>query len=307
MARIRGTTITYAVLAGALQMCFAACGSDSGTNNIGQTVSPDGSTGTGANANAGGAVNAGGATGTGNGTAVGLGGQSVLGVDANLITGNTQCSNGKDDDGDGLIDGFDPECTGPLDNDESTFATGIPGDNVDPKWQDCFFDGNSGAGDDGCRYATGCLTGDVPQTSKDCTLTQQCINFCRGFVPNGCDCFGCCTIFTDTGQVDIAIGTGCSVDKVNDQTACPRCTKSTQCANDCGTCELCLGKTVADLPASCAPKPPTDGGTPVVPDGGDAAPPPPTYTCNNGETTCSLTQPCPTGGYCSQGCCLTIH
>ena len=33
-----------------------------------------------------------------------------------------QCSNCKDDDGDGLVDGFDPECTGSLDNDEATFS-----------------------------------------------------------------------------------------------------------------------------------------------------------------------------------------
>ena len=43
------------------------------------------------------------------------------------------CSDGLDNDGDGLVDGFDPECTSPFDNDEGSFATGIPGDNVDPK------------------------------------------------------------------------------------------------------------------------------------------------------------------------------
>jgi hypothetical protein len=36
-----------------------------------------------------------------------------------------QCSSCKDDDGDGQIDGFDLQCTGPNDNDESSFATGI--------------------------------------------------------------------------------------------------------------------------------------------------------------------------------------
>ena len=43
------------------------------------------------------------------------------------------CSDGMDNDGDGLVDGFDPECTGPFDDDEATFATGIPGDNKDPR------------------------------------------------------------------------------------------------------------------------------------------------------------------------------
>ncbi|HTV23935.1 MAG TPA: hypothetical protein VMG12_34830, partial [Polyangiaceae bacterium] len=70
------------------------------------------------------------------------------------------CNNGIDDDGDGTVDGFDIECTGGIDNDEGSFATGIPGDNRDPKWQDCFFDGNSGHGDDRCRYPTACLTGE---------------------------------------------------------------------------------------------------------------------------------------------------
>ena len=72
---------------------------------------------------------------------------------------DSQCNNCDDDDGDGLTDGDDPECTGALDNDEGSFATGIPGDNKDDKWQDCFFDGNSGAGDDGCRFHTCCLLG----------------------------------------------------------------------------------------------------------------------------------------------------
>ena len=67
-----------------------------------------------------------------------------------------QCSDGNDNDGDGKIDYDDPECVGPLDNDESSFATGIPGDNMDACKQDCFFDGNSGAGDDHCDWQLKC-------------------------------------------------------------------------------------------------------------------------------------------------------
>src|SRR5687767_8202688 len=55
-----------------------------------------------------------------------------------------QCSDCSDNDGDGRIDGFDPECSGPLDRLEDSFATGIPGDNMDSTYQDCFFDGDSG-------------------------------------------------------------------------------------------------------------------------------------------------------------------
>jgi hypothetical protein len=206
------------------------------------------------------------------------------------------CSNGIDDDGDGLIDGFDPECTGPFDNDEGSFATGIPGDNRDPKWQDCFFDGNSGAGDDGCRYHTDCLTGDLPQDDKDCTVTQQCLDFCAPRTPNGCDCFGCCTVELPSGDtVDILTGSDCSLSDVNNQDACPPCEKSTQCNNECGTCELCPGKTVEDLPAEC-----DQGGM-----GGGSASDPPAYTCDNGEQVCGPgLDPCGLGYYCALGCCL---
>src|SRR6188508_1749626 len=93
------------------------------------------------------------------------------------------------DDGDDLIDGADPECTGSIDDDESSFETGIPGDNKDDKWQDCFFDGNSGAGDDGCRWHTCCALGaeggsDCPvdhqfDPDTDCPpQTQECIRKC---------------------------------------------------------------------------------------------------------------------------------
>src|SRR5690606_26909529 len=106
-------------------------------------------------------------SGTGDGTtdSTGTGGTAGSTVldPVELCGGTCACSNGVDDDGDGKVDGFDEECTGAADDDEGTFATGISGDNVDPKWQDCFFDGNSGAGDDGCRYHTDCLTGDLPE------------------------------------------------------------------------------------------------------------------------------------------------
>ena len=75
------------------------------------------------------------------------------------VPGSTQCTDCIDNDGDGLVDWLDPECTGPLDRDESSYATGIPGDNIDPCKQDCWFDGNSGAGDDGCLFPSKCLPG----------------------------------------------------------------------------------------------------------------------------------------------------
>lgn len=217
-------------------------------------------------------------------------------------TAPCQCSDGIDNDGDGQIDGFDIECTGPFDDDESSFATGIPGDNKDPVWQDCFFDGNSGAGDDGCRYKTGCMTGELPQSHPDCQLSTQCIDFCAKYAPNGCDCFGCCEVYPN-GQstpIFIQIGNSCSDDKFDDPVACPQCVPSTQCGNECGACELCGGKTVADLPPSCFTSGADMGG------GADTGGPGgPGYTCDSGEQVCSATIRCAAADeYCAQGCCI---
>jgi hypothetical protein len=204
------------------------------------------------------------------------------------------CDNGIDDDGDGLVDGADPECTGPYDDDEGSFATGIPGDNVD-FCQDCFFDGNSGMGDDGCAYHTDCLYGETPPGMGgadcfSCEVSDQCVNFCRARTPNGCDCFGCCEVQTDDGSsVNVYLTSSCSLDAIDDTDACPRCEQSPDCYNECGECELCPGRTIEDLPASCYDDP--DGGTPM-------------YTCDDGEQMCNETTRCPEGYYCQQGCCL---
>jgi hypothetical protein len=218
------------------------------------------------------------------------------------------CNNGIDDDGDGTADGFDAECTGALDDDEGTFSTGIPGDNSDPKWQDCFFDGNSGAGDDQCRYHTDCLTGEKPASDKDCAVSSTCHDFCQARTPNGCDCFGCCTVqLEDASTVDVFIGATCSLENVNDSQLCPRCTPSAACVNTCGECELCPGKSVDDLPASCSSSPPGGGtGGGAGAGGGSSDPQTPAYTCGDGQTVCTDTSQCAAGQYCSLGCCLTF-
>jgi hypothetical protein len=211
------------------------------------------------------------------------------GIDApgsDLCPGGSQCSDGVDNDGDGAADGFDVECTGVCDNDEGSFATGIPGDNRDPVWQDCFYDGNSGGGDDGCRYRTECLTGELPATDADCEISAECLEYCGSRTPNGCDCFGCCEIETAPGaSVFIMLTPMCSLATIDDTDACPRCVQSAECMNDCGECELCPGRTVEDLPETCRP----DGGI--------------GYTCDMG-TVCAADADCPAEYYCSLGCCL---
>ena len=215
-----------------------------------------------------------------------------------------QCNNCIDDDGDDLTDGQDPECTGPLDNDEASFATGIPGDNKDDKWQDCFFDGNSGAGDDGCRFHTCCLLG--AQSGAECAQdanfdpasdcpaqTQECIDYCAPLAPPGCDCFGCCTICDPATDecfdvlTNPAVAPDCTLDVIGDESKCPRCIKNTECGG--GECEpdgcvLCPGQTEDDLPEECNNQ----------------------NECPGGATACDVSADCGEGQYCSTGCCVNV-
>ena len=251
------------------------------------------------------------AIGDGNGGGGGDGGS----IDAPPFSGmceaaGPQCSNCKDDDGDGFTDGFDPQCSGPSDNDELTFATGIPGDNKDAVDQDCFFDGNSGAGNDRCSIHVCCLLG--AKTVEDCKIGQSrydprscpppigntpiapdCIQQCGALTPPGCDCFGCCTICDPLSHncydilINPADSKGCGTTTLGDPTKCLTCTKVATCGNtQCGgqTCVLCPGQDPATLPMSC------NGMT----------------TCPEGRATCLDEGACPEGNYCSAGCCIAV-
>ncbi len=156
-----------------------------------------------------------------------------------------ECNNCVDDDHDGRIDGEDIECTGAADDDESSFETAIPGDNMDDTWQDCFFDGNSGAGDDDCRFNTCCFYDpDCPDDPNSCTATDACVAACAPLTPPNCDCFGCCNMCDDEGCVDIvvnpAVAPDCDEDVIHDEALCPRCEPSTECGTQCegtGECD----------------------------------------------------------------------
>lgn len=241
----------------------------------------------------------GGAGADGGGAANGDGGGAGGGIDSG-IGGNPQCSDAIDNDDDGAIDGFDPECTGPADNDESSFATGIPGDNIDAVKQDCFFDGNSGHGDDGCDIHVCCLLdGECPAELKPnlydpakCEQTQECIDFCAPLTPPGCDCFGCCTICSGDNCVDIltnpAVAPDCTSENAMDPTKCPTCTKSVDCGpggDPCYEleCALCPGQDPSDLPPECNNM----------------------NECPNGAASCIGTA-CAVGQYCSNGCCINV-
>jgi hypothetical protein len=198
------------------------------------------------------------------------------------------CSNSLDDDGDDLLDSDDNECIGPADDDEMSFATGAERD-VERACQDCFFDGNSGAGD-GCRRATSCATtGDAQGgngSCRSCDITPGCVESCRPLTPNGCDCFGCCEVHLDGGRVvNVMLRAGCSLATLDDPDLCQVCIKAPECENPCETCELCLGKGPADLPGQCA------GSSPA---------------CGDGEPSCDPEHPCSPEFYCQWGCCLPI-
>jgi hypothetical protein len=283
-------------------------GSGDGGDEAG-TGARSGSGGGGRGGSGGGDDGGDGASGEGgggdSGTSGDAGSTSDAGTGINVLElcgGPCACADGEDNDGDGVSDGFDTECTGPADNDEGTFATGISGDNMDPTWQDCFFDGNSGGGDDGCRYHTGCLTGDKEASDDDCTVTQQCLDFCNARTPNGCDCFGCCTIRQADGtDLSVVISADCQEDSLED---CVQCTPDAECGNECGECELCPGKTADDLPDHCGNTTPPDGGT-AGSGGSDAGTP--GYSCDNGAIVCAAQADCPsTSYYCSFGCCQLL-
>lgn len=213
--------------------------------------------------------------------------------------GAAQCNDCEDNDNDGRIDGFDPECTSGIDDDEGSFGTGIPGDNNSASRQDCFLDGNTGSGDDGCDIHTCCILDLMgmmcpPEFSPGqfdpdaCEPTQQCIEECAPLVPPGCDCFGCCTVCEGSTCFDIAINPAiapdCDETTLDDPDACPRCVKSTTCAADCdpANCILCPGQDAEDLPPGCD------------------------LTCPNGLTPCTESVDCEVGEFCATGCCVPI-
>lgn len=203
--------------------------------------------------------------------------------------GPCACDDGLDNDGDGLIDGLDPECTGALDEDEATFATGKA--SKAKNCRDCFWDEDQGTGNDACRYPSACLRGEQPTgngSCSSCEVAPKCLDTCAARTPNGCDCFGCCEVARPGGvTVTVELGERCSLDTLDDATACPRCRQSSQCRNECGRCELCPGRTLKDLPADCLARTPAN-------------------QCEEGQPVCAASPDCTTEQYCQQGCCFAL-
>lgn len=218
-----------------------------------------------------------------------------------------QCGDCVDNDEDGTIDSADANCWGPCDNNEIGFKGNIPGQGHAPCTAvDCYFDADSGAGNDGCYWSHTCDPSEpnpsvcsydpdvgIPGTELTCQTAKDmqsdvCENICGPLTPNGCDCFGCCDVQLDGETYTVYLGTGdgegtCSLENVADPEKCAPCLQVPACLNPCeaGECEICIGQT-------------------VVPDDCDSA------GCPDGITSCdpvNNSADCPDGGTCVTGCC----
>jgi len=216
------------------------------------------------------------------------------------------CGNCDDDDADGTVDAADPECLGPCDDSELELFTGVSMRANGSCRVDCFFDLNSGGGDDSCSWSLQCdplepasdwcaFDASEPRCVMDARRASACQTSCLPLTPNGCDCFGCCELPAGSGNhiwlgSETAQAARCELQSSADPTQCRPCTPVAQCQNDCAPCELCVGKTAADLPASCG----SDGAL--------------TPQCNEGITPCDPREPgaCGQYHYCITGCCVPL-
>jgi hypothetical protein len=277
--------VTLSVVAGFLVLAAVQCSNDSDDES-----SSSSSSGTGGSGGSGGGAGAG----------WGNGGLQEVTCQGKLY----QCGDTLDNDQDGLTDWADPDCLGPCDNNEAGFVTNIPGGSSTNKCRrDCYFDQDSGTGNDDCMWdlwcdsdepqALWCAFSDPPPSQADCPDNQSslCLDVCLPLVPNGCDCFGCCELPAESGNYvyigsEDDVGPTCSLGDEEDPEKCHPCIPVEDCFDGCGHCELCLGKT--ELPEDC-----------FDPDGGNDEQCPPEFP------PCGLPgqDPCPTDSYCVTGCC----
>jgi hypothetical protein len=311
-----------------LALALAGCGSDG--NGIGNGGDIDGGV---LDSGPGGGDTGGDGDGGGNGGGDGDGGDNG-GVIVPTPDGGTrvcypaycegelrECGDCIDNDGDGFIDDEDPNCLGPCDNNEEGFDLKIDGGPLSPCQRDCYYDKDSGSGNDKCSWNLGCDPLQPVTTCSNCNDSAnqdpQCLQICGPLTPAGCDCFGCCDIRTDADPDEpnwIFIGSydesqpgqkegTCHMEaaKAGDHEACRPCTPLEECWNPCThECQLCLGRTVEDLPDHCfdGPGDPVDGGSP----GDDPD------RCREGMQACGLPgdDPCPNGMFCLTGCCIFV-
>ncbi|MBI5536082.1 MAG: hypothetical protein HY898_25400 [Deltaproteobacteria bacterium] len=215
-----------------------------------------------------------------------------------------QCGDCIDNDGDCKVDSKDSQCLGPCDNTENGLWGGIPGQNSAPCKQDCYFDNDSGGGNDHCAWDHSCdpkEQGTPPYPEEKCKWDASligsascpnvqptvCHDICGPLTPNGCDCFGCCEIpeasnhWIWLGSITYANNNQeCTLAEINNPLKCHPCTPVADCLNSCAHCEICIGKPT--LPADCQAQ-----------------------QCDAGLIPCGLQgqAPCAPNFYCISGCC----
>lgn len=312
--RASRTLVNYALASAALALFFQALGGCGQTVEVGiddalvRAGAPEGGE------SGGGASGSGGLNLSGTAGSAASSGAAPVGGAATCVPTKCRgtvylCGNCMDDDGDGKIDSEDPDCLGPCDADEKNLSTGLTVGVGAPCRQDCYFDGDVGAGNDKCVWTHQCDTlsvaPDYPPSGEarcaydpskapagtSCSGLQsaqdpQCDSVCKPLVPNGCDCFGCCELPAGS-NVYYFIGSvrgesGCELDSAGDPTSCPRCTPVASCLNPCDKCENCVGRG-ADPDPSC---------------GASAG------ACPIGQSTCTSNAQCDYQEYCVTGCCV---
>ncbi|MEZ4301666.1 MAG: hypothetical protein R3B70_42420 [Polyangiaceae bacterium] len=346
MRDTRSLTIVGLLIASAMLM--PACDGGDSTGTAGNsTTNTAGNGGTGAVTSTGGSgatsAGGGGSGGTGASTGGSTGGTGATTgtagggafIEVKCVNQLYECGDAIDNDGDGLIDWQDPDCLGPCDNTENSYYGGIPGGDGPACTVDCYWDSNSGSGNDDCFWSHQCdpneindpghpepnskcpynENANIPGTNQSCdTLKMKqsdtCEAVCAPLTPNGCDCFGCCELpagsgkFIWLGSVDEATGLGsCTQAGINDPTKCEPCIPVPSCFNGCDPCELCIGKD--EVPPECNPGGGGSGGGGSGGSGtggsiGDQCPP--------GIQPCGLPGQalCGDGYYCITGCCQPI-
>jgi hypothetical protein len=188
-------------------------------------------------------------------------------------------------------DCVDPECLGPCDDSESELQSGNAVNVTGSCHADCYFDRNTGSGDDSCSWSYNCdplsvapafdPTGrqmcehDPGLASCDGSELGPCLDSCLPLTPNGCDCFGCCELPAASGHF---IWLGAASERP--------CTPVPGCQNPCDECELCVGK--PELPASCS-----GALGPRCPEGVQSCDPETLSGCGSLE-------------YCITGCCVPL-
>jgi hypothetical protein len=236
-----------------------------------------------------------------------------------------QCGDGRDNDDDGLVDSDDPDCVGPCDNNEESFYLDLAGSTGDETscLGDCYFDENRSSGGGDCEWDLRCdplepgagrlhscayvgegndvgSYGCADHFDDHLGQRENCEPNCLWRVPNGCDCFGCCFFPTEEDpdrhvligrHVLVGDGDGVIVDCTYEEAtkeaspSCAACTPVPSCGNDCGPCEVCLGRRTP--PESCAQE--------------EIA-----GRCGAEAQVCGLPgdEPCEAGFYCLTGCCV---